>query len=247
MVEGNVQRGEVYWIGQRGSATLGLVVSADEDNRTHEWVGVAALCMVKPHRGVATNATGTQSWVCCSSIKCVHKNSFQVIAGKLTRDEMNLVDNELEKYFDLGYEDEDKEREIACLKREVANGKAGIQSREAEVARYKMLYEKAVEQIAEMQVKIDVANRVAEKRDPEPEEDQEPDPEIPKKPKTPKKVNVNTATVRELMQVGFGKSEAARIVCWGQSCGGFDSLDDLTAVDGVTGKMVRKLRDKLEI
>ena len=241
-----MQRGEVYWIGQRGSASLGVVVSTNEDNRTHEWVGVAAVCMVKPHRGVATNATGTPSFVCCSNIQSVRRSSFQVIAGKLSKEEMALVDDELEKYFDLGYEDTDKEREIARLKREVENSKAAIQSRAAEVARYKKLYETAVDQIADMTLAADVAKRIAEKtavvEEKEVVEESEPE-EVP----VPEKVNVNTATMYELIAVGFGKSEAARISRWVRKYGTFETLDDLTRVDGVTGKTVRKLRDKLKV
>lgn len=61
------------------------------------------------------------------------------------------------------------------------------------------------------------------------------------------KVNVNTANIYELMGAGFGKSEAGRIVRWVKSYGKFKSLDDLVKVDGVTGKLLRKIRDNLEV
>ena len=61
------------------------------------------------------------------------------------------------------------------------------------------------------------------------------------------KINVNEANIRELMGVGFGKPEAGRIVNWVKKYGPFKSLDDLLQVDGVTGKVLRKLRDDLTV
>lgn len=74
------------------------------------------------------------------------------------------------------------------------------------------------------------------------EEDTEPDVEI-----EAEKVNVNEANIYELMRAGFGKSEAGRIVRWVKKYGEFKSLDELTKVDGVTGKLLRKIRDGLEV
>lgn len=55
------------------------------------------------------------------------------------------------------------------------------------------------------------------------------------------------ANIYDLMEAGFGKPEAGRIVSWVKKYGGFESLDDLTKVDGVTGKTLRKIRDNLEV
>lgn len=246
-----IERGEIRLCKFGGGAVPCVIVSSDEYQTTTNFVIVMGISDTERYGHgdcrVRIDVVNVQGWAYADRLNVVLAIGVGRCVDRVPPKVMQSIDDLLESVFDLGYDDEDKDREIARLKREVQNNKDGILSRAAEVARYKMLYEKAVEQIAEMQVKVDVANRVAEKRDPEPEEDLEPEPEIPTKPKTPKKVNVNTATVRELMQAGFGKSEAARIVCWGQSCGGFDSLDDLTAVDGVTAKLVRKLRDKLEI
>jgi competence ComEA-like helix-hairpin-helix protein len=64
---------------------------------------------------------------------------------------------------------------------------------------------------------------------------------------TVEKVNVNEANIYDLMRAGFGKSESARIVRWVKKYGPFANLDDLTKVDGVTGKSLRKIRDNLEV
>jgi competence ComEA-like helix-hairpin-helix protein len=78
--------------------------------------------------------------------------------------------------------------------------------------------------------------------EPTKEEENEPSVEI-----AAEKVNVNDANIYELMRAGFGKSEAGRIVRWVKKYGSFKSLDELTKVDGVTGKLLRKIRDGLEV
>jgi competence ComEA-like helix-hairpin-helix protein len=259
----------------------------------------------------------------------------------------------LEETLDLGYEDDTKDKEIeglksevARLKREVAYGKEGIESRNVEVARYKRLYEKALDQMTEMTLKEDLFQRMvsrlpvidtvatpvvprieeAAKIEEAPKIDETPKivPEFTGKmnvntargkdlienlgmsrslayqitsyrkrnglfveleellevkafskkafekykdyltiedavpvtedvkpvvveTKKKEKVNVNTANIYDLMEAGFGKSEAGRIVRWVKKYGEFKNLDDLTKVDGVTGKSLRKIRDNLEV
>lgn len=296
MADGYVERGEVYWIGKLGFANLGVVVSSKQDNFTDSFVAVATICGEEPRRGVPIMATGKQSWVACANVRTVPKSMIRTFVGVLTKEEMAQVDDNLEEFFDLGYVDDSKDKEIDALKKEVARlkreveyGKEGILSRAAEVSKYKKLYEKAVDQIADMTLAADVAKRIAEKtaaveveEEPEPEEHieepveeivEEPEPEEvnveespkepepskitfpvweppvakPKAPEPVKKVNVNEANIYELMEAGFGKSEAGRIVRWVKKYGKFKNLDDLTKVDGVTGKSLRKIRDGLEV
>lgn len=83
--------------------------------------------------------------------------------------------------------------------------------------------------------------------DPEPEAPKTVEAEPVEEPEVVEKVNVNTANIYELMGAGFGKSEAGRIVRWVKKYGAFKSLDELTKVDGVTGKLLRKIRDNLEV
>lgn len=77
----------------------------------------------------------------------------------------------------------------------------------------------------------------------EPEPEDEPEDEEPKSDK----VNINTASLRELMAVGFEKRAAALIVNERRKYGRFRSLDDLAEIPEITGKILRKLRDKLEV
>lgn len=76
----------------------------------------------------------------------------------------------------------------------------------------------------------------------EEEEESEPEP----KPES-EKVNVNLASLRELMAVGFEKRAAALIVNERKKYGRFRSVDDLAEIPEVSGKILRKLRDKLEV
>lgn len=244
-----VRRGEIWLVDFDGCRVPAVVVSSNEYNARSHFVVVASISESSKRvtRGyyVQVKTENTRGLLGVDRTVRLTKGCLVQCLGQVPPKIMGLVDDILESLFDLGYEDADKDQEIARLKREVENGRDSALSSSAEAARYKALYEQAVKQMAEMQVNVDVAKIVTEKQ--EPDDVIEETPEEPQQKKPSKKVNVNTATVRELMQVGFGKSEAARIVYWGQSCGGFDSLDDLTAVDGVTAKKVRKLRDKLEI
>lgn len=79
--------------------------------------------------------------------------------------------------------------------------------------------------------------------DPEPDEEyDEPNVEV-----EAAKVNVNEANIHALMRTGLGKPEAARVAAWVKKYGKFKSVDDLIKVDGITGKVLRKIRDKLEV
>ena len=61
------------------------------------------------------------------------------------------------------------------------------------------------------------------------------------------KVNINTASARKLMAVGFSKEVASRIVHSRKMRGPFNAVDDLERVDGISAGDIRKLRDMLEI
>lgn len=76
--------------------------------------------------------------------------------------------------------------------------------------------------------------------DPEPQESEEQEPESDK-------VNINTASLRDLMAVGFEKRAAALIVNERKKYGRFRSLDDLAEIPEIKGKVLRKLREKLEV
>ncbi len=59
-----------------------------------------------------------------------------------------------------------------------------------------------------------------------------------------KKVNLNTASVQELIELpGIGEVLAVRIVAYREEHGPFQSLDALKQVSGIGDKLVEKIRD----
>ncbi len=71
--------------------------------------------------------------------------------------------------------------------------------------------------------------------------------EDPEQEDPEQRLNINTATTRELMAVGFGKDVAARIVNIRKRFGNFKDVEDLLIIDGVSGKILRKLKDVLYV
>ncbi len=62
------------------------------------------------------------------------------------------------------------------------------------------------------------------------------------------KVNVNTATVEELMSLkGIGKKKAKSIVKYREEIGSFATIDDIKDVKGIGGKIFSKIKDHIAI
>ncbi|MCP4253423.1 MAG: helix-hairpin-helix domain-containing protein [Candidatus Scalindua sp.] len=62
------------------------------------------------------------------------------------------------------------------------------------------------------------------------------------------KVNINTATVKELKSLkGIGKKKAKSIVKYREEFGSFASIDDLKGVKGIGDKVFNKIRDHIAI
>jgi mRNA interferase MazF len=74
-----------------------------------------------------------------------------------------------------------------------------------------------------------------------------PETKQPEQPTEEKKVNINTASLRDLMAVGFEKRAAALIVNERRKFGHFRDVEDLSEIPEISGKILRKLRDKLEV
>lgn len=61
-----------------------------------------------------------------------------------------------------------------------------------------------------------------------------------------KKVNINVASLEELMTVsGIGKTKATAIIAYREKSGAFKKVEDLKNVDGIGEKTVEKLKDKI--
>ncbi len=72
--------------------------------------------------------------------------------------------------------------------------------------------------------------------------DSEPEPEAESE-----KLNLNTASLRDLMAIGFEKRAAALIVNERRKYGNYRSVDELAELPEISGRTLRKLRDKLEV
>ena len=59
-------------------------------------------------------------------------------------------------------------------------------------------------------------------------------------------VNINTASVKELMKLpGIGKKKAMAIVEYREKNGNFSSVEDLSKVEGVGKRVAKALHDKV--
>lgn len=80
------------------------------------------------------------------------------------------------------------------------------------------------------------------------DEESEEEPASEEKPsKEVTRLDINTASTRDFMAVGFGKRVAALIVSERKKFGNYRSVDDLAEIDGVSGKILRKLKDVLYV
>ncbi len=62
------------------------------------------------------------------------------------------------------------------------------------------------------------------------------------------KVNINTATVEELMSLkGIGETKAESIVGHREKFGSFAAIDDLKGVKGIGDKIFSKIREQITI
>lgn len=245
MANGYFERGEIYWVrmdngfgGEQGVGRPGLIVTADSENNKQSTVTIAFMS-TKYHamqNYVPVEATGQTSYVICNQIMTYDKARLGKCLGVLNVEEQRLVDDALERLFDLGYVDDkalkEKDAEIAerngvigVLKTEMAGVKAEVSKRDEEIASLKMeiemwqkCYGRCMDMLVDVKVSGDLARRTAAPAkvvDPEepvlplPEEPKKPEPPKqpePPKPEEPKLVDINTATFNQLRGIGMSNN-----------------------------------------
>lgn len=70
---------------------------------------------------------------------------------------------------------------------------------------------------------------------------------IDKKEAPVKKININLATQKELMDLGFSKPAAGKITMHIKRYGPYRDIEELKNTDEVPGKLLRKLKDRIEV
>lgn len=232
-----IKRGEIYGVkvndavgSEQSVVRPGLVISADEGNRTSPLVIIAYLTTKDHNIGIhygPTKATGISSYVQCEQIYTVSKTRLTRLMGMLSVNEMKEVDDRLDEVLDLGWQDDtlvkEKEQEcsilriqIADLKKEIAELKKKdaahedeLLNRDIENAVVKRMYEKAVGIIAAMRAESDTKRPPKPKPVAEPKVEKTPAPEPVEEPVL---VDINTAKFDELKKVGFTDNLAANII-----------------------------------
>lgn len=187
MANGYYERGEVYWcrIDSAVGSEMGLnrpavVLSSTEENNKFDRVIIAYLT-TKVHPGqvfVNTMATGRESQVIINQMYTVDKSRFGKCMGVLDRAEMRELNDALENYLDLGYDNtvalNAKDTEIAALRVEIARleGELELARNTAESARVKLedevaeakleavvqtkLYERCLDKLVKMRLGCDI-------------------------------------------------------------------------------------------
>ncbi len=62
------------------------------------------------------------------------------------------------------------------------------------------------------------------------------------------KININTATMEELMTLtGIGKAKAESILAYRQKCGKFATIEEIKNIDGIKDAVFRKISDKITV
>lgn len=72
--------------------------------------------------------------------------------------------------------------------------------------------------------------------------------QAPQEPADDGKVNINTADAAALQTLnGIGESRAQAIISYRESCGAFQSIEDIKQVDGIKDGVFNKIRDEISV
>ena len=187
---------------------------------------------------VHINSLSRTGYVLCNQLNTIDKTRLDNRIGKISDREMAEVDRALK--IVLGLRDEIQEDETP----EIKNDTEELASLRVELALHKALYEKTLEKLIELRLEKD---GVTEK--PKPAEKEISDREVKQilasgsrnkgtharvgkaqVKKGAKPVNVNTASVKELENIGINDQTAKNIVNYRKRHGYFISLEDLLLV-----------------
>lgn len=277
MADGYFERGEIYTIrmdrgvgSEEGAFRPGVIVSSDVGNKTSPCVIVAYLTTQYRSQShvIETMATGRQSRILTDQLCTVSKTRLGKLLGELSSYELRKLDDALETVLDLGYVDEETEKEIETLKNEKASLQTDIEILKAQLATkdeekkdellslrvesemWQKLYMKALDQVVNMKLGADVAIRVERKTPavvevpriiPEPVVVKPEPPVVTETAPEPDKVDINHCTQTALRKRGFSLAMSRLIVSYRP----FENVPDLKRVPGMKANFYRIVESKL--
>lgn len=237
-------RGEVWYVLPDQVSALnttsrmgrpGLIISCDAMNASRFPCVIIAFLTASPTihpSSVPINSVGRSTSVTCNRIFTVEKDRLTSKMGNLTEDEMRRVDAKLVEQLGITIEIPQVDETAMQIERDL----------------YKRLYERALEKLSEIQF-IQNMGAITKVEKEEPELYFEPEPVIEEpKPKKTKKaeekpviVDINTATMKEIMKLGFSASVASGIY----KLRPYDNVDELRLVPGVTAAKFESIVDRI--
>lgn len=258
-MNGEILRGEVYWLKDRDSVGSEeclrrpvAIVSSDRGNATSPAV-VGASMTTKSRWGVINvpvESNGKRSWVMCNQLRCIDRSRLDGYICTLTDREMAEVDRGLLVALGLNdvTVDEDEvsllEEEVATLKSENARLKASLDAKgdksTIENDTYKRLYERAIEELVALKFERDLDKATQEKKtvvEPVVEdvvEEQESEPEL---------LDINSCTFDELRSVGVDALLAHNVI----NNRPYESVEDLKFVPGMKKVGFAILKNKIRV
>lgn len=199
MAENEINRGEVWWIsgGMAPGSTQMVGRPAVIINDTKKYPNAEQVSVVytskQPHTASiypCVQYGGDKSWVLCSQIATVGKNTLNKRIAKLSDQEMSKIERALREVLCLGEKTQTEEP---------SNDVELIVERDM----YKRLYEKTLEMLVNKKSENDL------KPAPAPVVRVEPVPEPPKKYE---KIDLNQCSIDDLMGLGFWYRQADDII-----------------------------------
>lgn len=269
-MNGEYLRGEVYWIclddsmgGEEKTGRPAVIVSTNGLNSKNETVTVAYVSkqgFAAATRPSIADPNGGRQRVLCDQLRTVDKSRLSRYMTTLDESELTRVTGALACTLGIP---------IAVTKNEVVPAKkpdAIEDDRTAlrcEADMWHRMYEKVMDQLVEIRVAADMAKKTVKPKSALPEPDlgfEEEEPKLPEEPKPTKKsepepplltgdkVNVNTATAKELMEkLGLKQYMAYSITGYRNKNGLFVELEELMEVKGFTQKMFDNYKDQMTI
>lgn len=221
-------------------------------------------------------ASGHKTWVLCNQIRTIDKSRLQKYIGVCSEYEMVQIERGIRTALDFKYQDLEDEIEEYRNLAEQRNVENEMLRRQYEMVLNQLVEMKVAADVQE-RVKLGESEAVEPPHEEAPEwvlpnrivksvldaapasafagkvntpstknKKAKVREESPKK-EEPVVVNVNTATIMQLTDLGFTPQTAAHILHNRRMKGPFRSVDDLKNVDTMDTKLLKKIRDKLEV